>query len=165
MERTAASYRYLWAEFLRDKHLHSYKSGWICINTEHSQLPVNLSKLDQGQQSWKQVAHKTLPSCQHHDRKHSPVCRLPTQAWLFWTGMTASALGQALCYVTPYLCVWLRCGCWSRQTEDLSVCSRLFLCSAKPFFPWPLCPWMCKLSWSAHPLHTESEGSYTSFLL
>lgn len=108
MEPAAASYR--WAEFVFwDRHLHSYKSEQICINTEHSQLPVNLSRRDQGQHSRKQEACKKLPSCQHHIRKRCPVCRSPTQAWLLWTGVTAAALGQALHYVAPYLYVWLIC--------------------------------------------------------
>lgn len=109
MEPAATSYGWLWAEFLFwGRHLHSYKSGQICISTEHSQLPVSLSRLDQGQQHyWKQVTCIKLPSCQHHVSKCCPARRSPTQAWLLWIGTTATALGQALHYIAPYRCVWL----------------------------------------------------------
>lgn len=69
---------------------------------------MNSSRLDQGQHSWKQVACEKLPACQHHVRKHSPVCRSPPQAQS-WMGMMAMALGQALQYTAPHLCVCSVC--------------------------------------------------------
>lgn len=60
------------------------QSGMICFSMEHSQLLINSSRLDQGQHSWKQVAYKKLPACQHHVRKHCPVCRSPSQAQVLW---------------------------------------------------------------------------------
>lgn len=108
---------------------------------EHSQLPMNSSKLDQGQHSWKQVACKTLPDCQHHVRKHCPVHRSPPQAQLFWVGMMAMVLGQALQYTAPHLCAWVMWEgamfhqkIWAGQTEDSSACSSLLFCPAILFF-------------------------------